>query len=432
LFFVDLSNSRLGRGNFRECRKFFLFLSARYLHTSSVRCADNMQIRMIWMPIKFNLRYAISPRIASDLMRIEGIKASVEHMPLTVLVLSSLRETARLCSIHYSTQIEGNQLKIDQVEAVLTDGKAVAGRARDEAEVKGYYAALTRVERWAYSQEPLTERLIQQIHALVMSGVMRGDEGRKSIKPTPYRDGQNVIRDAQTRQIVYLPPEASDVFGLMRSLIAWIKENETVLPIPIVAAIAHYQYVTIHPYYDGNGRTARLLATFILHRGGYDLKGIYSLEEYYARNLEAYYTALTVGASHNYYLGRAEADITAWIEYFIEGMANACEKVLKQMERVALSDIPDQSPLLRTLDPKQRKALELFRSSTEITARQIGQLFDFKPRTSAQLCQKWVKLGFLEIANPTNRNRSYRLSAEFKNLVEVAVTDTRGRGPLTP
>ena len=68
----------------------------------------------------------------------------------------------------------------------------------------------------------------------------------------------------------------------------------------------------IHPYYDGNGRTARLLTSLILHLGGYGLKGLYALEEYYALDLKAYYEALTVGPSHNYHLGRVEADIAGW------------------------------------------------------------------------------------------------------------------------
>lgn len=63
----------------------------------------------------------------------------------------------------------------------------------------------------------------------------------------------------------------------------------------------------------------------------YDLKGLYSLEEYYARNLGAYYDAISIGPSHNYHEGRAEADITPWIDYFIEGMAYACERVLERM-----------------------------------------------------------------------------------------------------
>jgi Fic family protein len=84
--------------------------------------------------------------------------------------------------------------------------------------------------------------------------------------------------------------------------------------VPLIAALAHYQFATIHPYYDGNGRTARLLANLILHKAGYGLKGIYSLDEYYARQLTGYYEALTVGPSHNYHLGRAEADVTGFLE----------------------------------------------------------------------------------------------------------------------
>ena len=98
-----------------------------------------------------------------------------------------------------------------------------------------------------------------------------------------YEMSDEVIKDSRTGTIVYMPPESKDVPGLMRNLVFWIKENEE-LPCPIVAGIAHYQFATIHPYYDGNGRTARLLTTLILHLGGYDLKGLYSLEEYYAKN----------------------------------------------------------------------------------------------------------------------------------------------------
>jgi hypothetical protein len=91
------------------------------------------------------------------------------------------------------------------------------------------------------------------------------------------------------------------------------------------------QFATIHPYFDGNGRTARLLTTLILHLGSYDLKGLYSLEEYYARHLDAYYQAISIGPSHNYYMGRAAADITPWVEYFVEGMAVAFENVYQRM-----------------------------------------------------------------------------------------------------
>ncbi|MDJ1257984.1 MAG: Fic family protein [Candidatus Midichloria sp.] len=165
-------------------------------------------------------------------------------------------------------------------------------------------------------------------------------------------------------------PESKDVPGLMRNLVSWIKEDEE-LPCPITAGIAHYQFATIHPYYDSSGRTSRLLTTLILHLGGYDLKEMYFLEEYYAKNLLGYYRAISIGPSRNYYFGRAESDITTWVEYFTEGMAFAFEKVVSQMIASNEKGEKDHSELMCTLYPKQREALELFKEYDVITAKQI-------------------------------------------------------------
>lgn len=343
------------------------------------------------------------------LIRIEAAKQKILHLPLTPAILSSLRETARLYTTHYSTMIEGNRLDPSQIEVVLKHEGHFPGRERDEHEVKGYYAALTQVEKWAAQGVNITEKMIQTLHALVMAN------GKKNAKPTTYRDGQNVIRDARTKAIVYMPPEAKDVKNLMTGMIDWI--NKTELPCPIIAGIAHYQFATIHPYYDGNGRTARLLTTLILHLGEYDLKGLYSLEEYYARNLGAYYEAISVGEFHNYYMGRAEADITKWVEYFVDGMATSFDNVLNRMDEAKVQDSPDQSALIRKLDPKQRRALELFQEFEIITSRQIGELLGFKPRTSAALCASWVENGFLTIVDSSNKGRKYKLSAKYQKLI---------------
>ncbi|WP_425386372.1 Fic family protein [Wolbachia endosymbiont (group A) of Barypeithes pellucidus] len=345
--------------------------------------------------------YTITSKIANCLMRIEAAKEKVLHLPLTVPMLSSLRETARLYTTHYSTMIEGNRLEPKQIEEVLSGKSHFPKYRRDENEVKGYYAALTQVEQSARTI-PITEKAIQTLHMA---------SGKSKVKPTSYRDGQNVIRDSRTRAIIYMPPEAKDVPKLMSSMIGWIRDSEQV-PCPVIAGIAHYQFVTIHPYYDGNGRTARLLTTLILHLGGYDLKGLYSLEEYYAKNLGAYYEAIT---SHNYYMGRAEADITKWVEYFVEGMANSFENVLQRINEEEYHT--DQTDLIRKLDPKQRKALELFQEFSAITASQVGKLFNFKPRTNAQLCKKWVEMGFIEIVDFSNRGRKYKLSKQYEDLI---------------
>lgn len=363
------------------------------------------------MPTNFKPVYTINAVIAKYLMRIEAAKEKVAMLPVNTTVLASLRETAKLYTTHYSTMIEGNQLKPEEIQEVIQLKGHFPGKERDEHEVKGYYAALAQLEQYAAQGISVTEKIIQTLHALVMS------DGKTRVKPTPYRDGQNVIKDSGTRTIVYMPPESKDVSGLMRNLVFWIKENEE-LPCPIVAGIAHYQFAIIHPYYDGNGRTARLLTTLILHLGGYDLKGLYSLEEYYAKNLLGYYRAISIGPSHNYYFGRAESDITEWVEYFTEGMAFAFEKVVGQMIESNEKGEKDTSELMRKLNPKQRKSLELFREYDVVTSKQVGDLFGFQPRTNAALCKKWVEAGFLEIADSSFKSRKYSLASKYKELLD--------------
>ncbi len=337
-------------------------------------------------------------------MKIQAAKEQILHLPLTPGVLQSLRETARLYTTHYSTMIEGNTLNPGQIEAVLHGKIHFVGHTRDENEVKNYYAALRQVELWALEGITITQEHIQKLHGLVMM------QGRKKNVASPYRDGQNVIRDGMSKAIVYMPPQADDVPGLMKGLVQWLQEQHDT-PCPIIAAIVHYQFATIHPYYDGNGRTARLLTTLILHLKGYDLKGLYSLEEYYAQNLPGYYQAITVGPSHNYYLGRAESDITQWIEYFIAGMVASFDNVCKRMQQE--QDKPDYSAILRTLDPRQRQTLELFSQKSIITSRDIAQLFGYQSRTATKICADFVAQGFLEVVDPSNKGRSYRLAEKY-------------------
>ena len=363
--------------------------------------------------MSFTPKFTITAKVARCLMRIEAAKQEVQDLPITPSVLATLRETARLFSTHYSTVIEGNLLTQEQVSKVIENNQHFAGRERDEKEVLGYYVALEKLEQLSASQSAVTETHIQTLHARVMA------EGRKRVKATSYRDGQNVIRDSRSRGIVYMPPEAKDVPKLMAEMVTWVASSEREeLPCPIRAGIAHYEFATIHPYYDGNGRTARLLTTLILHLGGYDLKGLYSLEEYYARNLGAYYDALTIGPSHNYYDGRAEADITKWVEYFCAGMADSFESVKRRAQEAAGSGAQDRSTALRRLDPRQRKALELFRDSNTITSRDIASLFAISARAARNLLSVWVENGFLIIADPAKRSRKYELATDFQAILK--------------
>lgn len=358
----------------------------------------------------FSPRFTITPSIATALMAIEGDRQAIMELPINVEVLAGLRHTARLAATHYSTQIEGNRLTQAQVAEAL-QGAHFPGRERDEAEVRNYYQALERVESLAPAEGPVHELALRRVHGLVMNG---------KTAPSPYRPGQNVIRDAATGRIVYMPPEAHDVPELMADLFEWLNRQLAgrELPVPIVAAITHYQYATIHPYYDGNGRTARLLTTLVLHRAGYGLKGIYSLDEHYARNLHAYYAALTVGPSHNYYMGRAEADITGFVDYFCRSMADALGAVRARAADVQSRSLGrDDSALLRRLDPRRRRLLEFFRDHGTATTAEMAAHLSLSPRTVTGLARRWVEDGFLEINEPSRKARSYRLSPAFDHLI---------------
>src|SRR5512143_1620838 len=155
-------------------------------------------------PVPWNPHYSLTSLIARCLMDIEAARAVVEHTPLTPAVRDELRRRARLRSTHYSTRIEGNRLTLVEAQQVIEGQKTqFHGRERDVREVRNYWNALLRVEEWAARQTPLTEDLIRQLHALVEKG--------PRTKSTPYRDGQNVIREAASGSLIYMPPEAKDV-----------------------------------------------------------------------------------------------------------------------------------------------------------------------------------------------------------------------------
>jgi Fic family protein len=352
----------------------------------------------------FKPHFQITPDIASALMQIEAVRRELAGLVIQPQLLMSLRETAVLTSTHFSTQIEGNRLTLPEV-AATRKGAKFPGRERDENEVRNHFRAFAHMEDLAESLTFVKVEEIQQLHGLVMTG--------KS-KPSAFRNQQNVIRDSGSGKIVYLPPEALDVATLTAQLVDFVNDNvsNSKLPVPISAALAHYQFATIHPYLDGNGRTARLLTTLILRRAGYGLEGIYSLDEHYAKNLREYYEALTIG-HHNYYEGRAEADVTGFVEYFCNGMQEAFGKIRLAAMKVGSSPKLNDVNLLRELDPRQRRLLDLFNQQGSATSEEMAQHLKLSQRTVVGRCRDWVVTGFIEVQNESRKARSYRLAERY-------------------
>ena len=159
------------------------------------------------------------------------------------------------------------------------------------------------------------------------------------------------------------------------------------------------------------------MACQLLHRSGYGLNGIYSLEEYYAANLTGYYEGLAVGTSHNYYFGRVEGDVTPFVAYFCVGMAAAFASVRSRAEETSRTNEPDQSEQLRALTPQQRKVLGLFRRSRVARSKDIAAFFAIPQRQAYLLCARWFAAGFLAIADPSTKGRSYRLADAYEGLI---------------
>lgn len=349
----------------------------------------------------FDPKYEITQNILNYLIRIDNVKISFENCNISPFLMASLKSSAKIASVHYSTKIEGNRLTRKEIEDSIFQKKTIKDKKRDVAEISAYYKAMNYVEKCLDENAYFSENLIKRVHNIV--------EARKS----DYRDGQNAIYDDLSRNIVYMPPEAKEVPTLMKELVEWVNKSNRI-PRIIVAGLTHYQFVTIHPYYDGNGRTARLLTSFLIRKFGYGLKGIYSLEEYYANDLGEYYGALATHKHHNYYEGREHADLTGWIEYFTRGVAEVFEKI--QIHANQAAQTSDSSSAMRKLDVRQRKILELFTEFEEITSIQIAQYLEISQQSGRLLANRWIACGFMKLSNTSKKARKYRLTEEYEKI----------------
>jgi Fic family protein len=329
--------------------------------------------------------------IVGYLMKIHAAVETVNLLSLPIDIEEKLKKESILKTVHYSTKIEGNTLNLDEVHHAIENGIGKWADRKDVREVRNYYDALLFLEKKASRDAPVTQEFIRELHAIIDAKTPG-----KMKKRTPYRDGQNVIRDSGSGGIVYLPPEAKDVPALMEKLAEWIENKENShIPIPITAAVASYQLVTIHPFWDGNGRTARALATYILKRGNYDLKGFYSMEEFYDKDIQRYYDSLQMGLHHNYYFGRNNADLTPWITYFLEVMADIFERVNKKVNSLYY-ETSDRPKLFDVLDKRERWVANFILRKGAIRVVDMTDHFKIDKKTAMNWLKAWEEKGFVK------------------------------------
>lgn len=310
----------------------------------------------------FTPSFTITNKILTNIAKIEAAEEVIRHAPLLPLWEKKFQEEAIVRAVYHGTHIEGNKLQKEEAKDVLL-GKEVIGRPRDIQEVINYRKVLELIEEEAKKKiEKITELLIKKIHRVITYKILPQEELGE------YRKKQVVIRNSHTGEITFRPPPAIEVPFLMREFVYWLNTNSSDKIHPVLkAGIAHHELVRIHPFIDGNGRVARVLATLILFLGGYDIRRFFSLEEYYDRDAASYYANLQKASN---------GDLTSWLEYFTYGTAyefeRVKEKVLKLSRDVKLKEKFGQQIFLTE---RQVKIIEYLQEVGYLQNQQFANLF---------------------------------------------------------
>lgn len=322
----------------------------------------------------FKPNFTITNNLLTYVSRIEAAKALIDNAALVPAWEAKFRDDALRRTVHYGTKIEGNDLTQEQAGQLVNlegadayqDGKVAAERAgiiareRDVQEVINYRQVIEWINNWQdYISDPkaLNEGILKQLHKLTM---------QRLIDPQyigQYRDKQVVVRSASDSSVVFRPPVFVEIPYLIEEFFAWLNSPATQQLHPIFrAAITHYQVVYVHPFIEGNGRTARALATLVLYSSGYDFKRFFSLEKYFDDDVEQYYQALLSVQQQN--------EMTYWVEYFCYGLAVEIDKIKQQVLKLS-KDTKLKQELggqQVALSERQIVLLELFQSRDEVTS----------------------------------------------------------------
>lgn len=337
----------------------------------------------------FNPRYKLNDKIVSDLTHIAETKAVIERAKLLPQAEIRLRHQALIRMTHSSTAIEGNNLNLRQVEAVYAR-KKINAPVRDVYEVQNYLAALRHIGQVVKKNSAISEKVILKIHKLVTDKTLRPDESGYWRKHAVY-----VIRRkwGSADETIYTGPDAKKVPQLMADLVKWTtqSEPENINPV-IVAGIVHQEIAAIHPFTDGNGRTARALATLILYARGYDFRRLFALEDYYNKDRTKYYSAINIGKNYE----ERRADFTPWLQYFVKGFRDEIDNVKAKAMTLGAKKFDGKIETQIYLNPEQLKILDSLDQIGKITVKDVINILKIPRRTAQLELQKLKKLKIIK------------------------------------
>ncbi|NMC35430.1 Fic family protein [Candidatus Beckwithbacteria bacterium] len=330
----------------------------------------------------FEPKFNISNKLLTHIGSIEGSKAVIDSAPLIPAWEKTFQQDATIRTVHYGTHLEGNDLSLSQAKMIfenLEEGgfhksaktvaaqTGVTARDRDIQEILNYRKVLEYIDSLKANTQRFTRYLdeeIKHIHKLTVDKILEPE--RAGI----YRQSRVVVKDAATGEVTFTPPNPVEVPFQIEHFLEWLNSfvSKDVHPV-LRAGITHYELARIHPFVDGNGRVARAMATLVLHRENYDIKGFFSLEEHYDQKPGEYYQALQSVTNNN-------GDLTEWLEYFCFGLAQELEAVRQKVKELSM----DERMLNRlgqqiSLSERQIKLVEFMREHEALFMKDAIKIF---------------------------------------------------------
>ena len=294
-----------------------------------------------------------------------------------------------------SSRIEGTRTEMDEV--ILPKEEIMPEKRDDWSEVQNYIKAIN-YSIAQLNEIPLSMRLLEKSHEILLSGV-RGKERQ----PGQVRTTQNWIGGSSIKTASFIPPHPDDMRASLTDLELFWHNKKINMPNLIKIAISHYQFETIHPFNDGNGRIGRMLITLHLIELGILQKPTLYLSDYFERNKGAYYDALTFVRDHN--------DMDQWIIFFLSAVIETAKKSKNTFRKIiSLRGVYEQRIIKngRKIKLINDLLLRLF-SNPAIRVSDVSNLLEKSISTSNNLIKEMERMGILKEITGFSRNRIFIL-----------------------
>lgn len=293
-----------------------------------------------------------------------------------------------------SSRIEGTQTNID--EAIQKVESVNPERRDDWHEVQNYVFAMKEAIN-NLSSLPLSNRLLKNTHKILLQGVRGANK-----QPGEFRKSQNWIGGASLNDAIFIPPTHDEVPELMSDLEKFINDDNLIVPELIKVAIAHYQFETIHPFLDGNGRIGRLLITLYLVEKKILTKPTLYLSDFFEKNKMQYYENLTLVRRNN--------DLRQWLKFFLEGVRQTSESSINTFkEIIKLRHLCEEEIITSGRRTKHAKDLINYLYGNPIVeSNDVAEVLNINISTALRLIEDFIKLGILKEVTGYKRNRIFK------------------------